>query len=284
MAKIGIIQVLGLGDCVMILPIAKWYHDRGNEIYIALDSKFCEQFQSAVPYATFVPVSDETLTPELGVYNSYWYEHPYRLLQERGCEAIISFPFHEALHHAVLTGPETHPDAIKVIEQRFGGRPERNAFTSKAFQHLKFDEFKYAVAGVPFKQKWQLELQRNFQREQALYERLVDPTKELLVCHLMTSQRESSFHIDPKSIPYDSTTTQLVCIDPKETNNIFDWLGILERATSVILVDSVFFNLVDQLNFEIPGGKHFIRRSPREFTPVLGNGWSFINVNLPTDR
>lgn len=274
MSKIGLIQVRGLGDCVVILPMAEWFHRLGYDVYVALDDRFCESFQAAAPYCTFVPVPFSAFNPQHGIINEYWYELPYRLLEEKGCSPIISFPQHECF---LLNEKNTsmNPVVRDRLLTRVARSFENKAWKSQCYKHLKFDEFKYAVAQVPFRIKWGLTVQRNEEREQALYNKLVDPRKKQLVCHL----DGSNFSVDAKSIPYDPDTTQLINITPEATSNIFDWLLILEKAETLVLIDSVFFNLVEQLNFT--NKKYFIRRSPRESTPVIGNDWEFLNINVP---
>jgi hypothetical protein len=60
------------------------------------------------------------------------------------------------------------------------------------------------------------------------------------------------------------------------TDSPFDWLYTLEGAAQLVLVDSVFSNLVEQLSF--PNEKWFPLRSPVGFTPVLRNPWHLLTV------
>jgi len=49
---------------------------------------------------------------------------------------------------------------------------------------------------------------------------------------------------------------------------------ILERAQSLIMVDSVFSNIVDQM--AIGEDRYFIQRSHIGLTPVLGQDWTWL--------
>lgn len=271
MSKIGFIQVRGIGDCIVALPITKYYHNLGHEVYLALDERFCESFQSAAPWCTFVPVPFSAFKPELGIYNEYWYELPNMLLREQGCTTIISFPQHESI--IISRNPDS--DVAKHLMHRVKDIYEAAAFNAQVYKHLKFDEFKYCVAQVPFKEKWNLQLTRNYERENALYDKLVDKSKKQIVAHL----HGSNIRIEENNIQYDKDKFQLIAITPGHTDNIFDWLTIIEKATTLMLIDSVFFNIVEQLN--LPNEKYFIRRSPMESTPVLGNEWKWINISVP---
>lgn len=271
MAKIGLIQVRGMGDCVIILPIAHQFQRMGHDVYIALDERYCDQFQYAAPYCTFVPVPGDGFDPDKGLMNELWYERPRRLLEARGCDEIISFPLHECIF--LNQNPQLH----SVLGHRLSGTFEKHAFKTQVYKHLKFDEFKYYVAQMPLKLKWSLGLRRNAVRERALYDKLIDPTKKHVVCHLEGSD---GFSIDASTMQVNTDKFQMIQITSDVTDNVFDWLMILETAHQVVLLDSVFFNLVEQLNFSHPV-KTFIRRSPTKFTPVIGNQWRFIDVDVP---
>lgn len=273
MKKLGIIQVRGLGDCVIVLPIAKWYHDLGYEVFFAIDDRFYEQFQAAAPYCTFIPVPFSSFNPQHGILNEYWYELPHLLLREQGCKEILSFPQHECL---ILNRPNLDPIVRERLMSRLTGTAERRMWETHAYKHLKADEFRYSIANVPLKEKWNLFLQRDTEREQALYTKLVDPSKQQMVCHL----EGSNFSVDVQSIPYDPATTQVISITREHTPNLFDWLLLLEKAESIVLIDSLYFNIVEQLNFANTK-KYFIRRSPRESNPVMGNLWEFVKIEIP---
>jgi hypothetical protein len=58
-------------------------------------------------------------------------------------------------------------------------------------------------------------------------------------------------------------------------------LGVLEEAEVFVGLDSVFANLVDNMMIQIPE-RYWIRRSPWDVTPVLGQTWTMIETGLPT--
>ena len=131
---------------------------------------------------------------------------------------------------------------------------------------LSFDRYKYAISEVPFREKWNLSIVRDHAREQALYDRLVKKPR-YVICHL--ESREFRFKFEMKV----SSDVQVIHIH-EATDCIFDWLTLLERAEMLMMIDSCFANLVEQLN--IPTKKLFIHRSPAAFSPVLINDWSFL--------
>jgi hypothetical protein len=236
--KLGLIQSRGIGDIIIALPIAKWYHDRGVEIYWPIDARFLSSFTSAVDYVRFIPF---VFKPDIeGFLNA-----PKRLLKAVGCDKVV------CLYSFLSNVPSTYP-----------------AF----FATLKFDEYKYAAAGVPFAEKWNLSIRRNAKREQALFDRTVR-NENYVVVHRQGSNTHS--HV---SVPARFADHQVIEIDER-TDCIFDWLLILERARFLTLLDSCFANLVEQLGFG--NEKVFILRSQIQFTPVLRSNWQYYGVKNP---
>lgn len=240
--KLGIIQTRGLGDLIIALPIAGYYKDQGYEIYWPISEEFVASMKHMAPWVHWIPI-----TPDHG---RFFYDTPLERLRNLGCTTII--PLYQSLSQ--------HPE---FANQLF-------------FQHTKFDQHKYAQAQVPFLHKWQLDkyITRDHNREQDLYNKLVQ-NPNYIVTHLKGSDHQASF--DHSIIPQDWQTIE---INDQQTPLISDWLLILERAQSLILVDSVFSNLVDQLG--IGEDRYFLPRSHIQLTPVLGHDWTWItNNNLP---
>jgi len=135
---------------------------------------------------------------------------------------------------------------------------------------LKFDEYKYAISGVPFSNKWNLVLHRNHERELALYNKL-GITKPYICTH---TNGGKGFKVDigiPKPLSDKFQIIEVDCI----TDNPFDWIYTFEKAAKLFFIDSCFSNMVEQLNLTTE--KYFIFRSDISFTPVMKNNWRYIN-------
>ena len=52
----------------------------------------------------------------------------------------------------------------------------------RRLQSLKFDEYKYAMTGVPFQEKWKLRIKRDAEREEALFQSL-EITRPYVLVH-----------------------------------------------------------------------------------------------------
>jgi hypothetical protein len=164
----------------------------------------------------------------------------HHALEGRGCERII------ALYCAL--------------------RHRQDFINAKFAESFRFDEYKYAMAGVPFREKWNLQIVRNDGRERQLFQDVI-ASNNFVVCHLQGSAVRAE--LDVKTTAGDRDIVEIT----NRTENIFDCLSVIERASLRIMIDSCFSNLAEQLR--IPGPKIFIRRSRMSFTPVMLGDWMF---------
>lgn len=119
--------------------------------------------------------------------------------------------------------------------------PGASAFNTENFlkQNVySFDEYKYMLADVPLEYKWKLEITRNLEREQQLLQSLNRDA------YILVQNASSDCKVD---ISINSDSSAIINID-RRTESIFDWLGAIEKAQQIILIESCFSNLVDQLN------------------------------------
>lgn len=205
--KLGIIQTRGLGDIIIALPIAKFYHDQGWHIHWPITDTWVEQLEHHAPWVKWIPVKADP--------GPFFYDIPMERLKNFKCDEIL------------------------CLYQALSGHPE---FSKEPyFQHTSFDQYKYIRAGVPFLNKWRLNecITRDADREQAMYDKVVTNDK-YVVTHLTASHSTAGF--DPNIIPAD---WQIIPVTNE--GYIFDWLKIIEGAESIIMTDSVMSNLVDQL-------------------------------------
>jgi len=232
--KIGFIQTRGIGDIIIALPIAKHLVDHGHTVVWPIYQPYVGPFQAAAPYVQFLPLAGEE--------GDWMFPRPLAVLKEQACDRIVPLASH------IHGSPElvVRPDLARV---------------------MKFDQYKYAVAGVPFREKWNLQINRNREREEALFARVVRD-KEFIVCHLTGSHFRAN--LDVQSMAGGRQVIEITDL----TDNFLDWIAVIERASLRIMIDSCFANLTDQLS--IPGKKIFLVRSAWEFTPVLLGDWSYL--------
>lgn len=237
--KLGIIQSRGLGDILIALPIAHYYYKQGWEIHWPICKEFYDSVKESASWVNWSSL-------ETDKQGYFFYSSPLAYLQNRQCDEII------------------------CLYQSLNVVPELSAVPWFQIQH--FDEFKYTKANVPFLEKWNLSdcITRNLDREQALFNKLVKNSN-----YYVTQFKGSTFVATPdlSAIPED---WQRIDVDENITDNIFDWLTIVERSTALICIDSALSNLVDMLKLEV-SDKYWIPRSHIHLTPVLGTSWTILD-------
>jgi hypothetical protein len=234
--KLGILQSRGLGDIVIALPIAGHFRDQGWEIYWPILEQFIPNFADTVPWVKWIPIP---------------HDPPGRYFLDVPLQRLKNFKVDETL----------------PLYQHLTNQPFCD---EKYFQYTKFDQYKYIRAGVPFLNKWRLAeyITRNQAREQRLYDQLIT-NENYVVVH-----RKGSDHVAEVDLSIVPQDWQVVEIEEGITDCLFDWLTILQRAQSLIMIDSVFSNLVDQLH--IGEDRYFIQRSHIGLTPVQGGHWTWL--------
>ncbi len=236
--RIGIIQTRGLGDIVIAAPIAMYYIDRGCEVYWPIDSDFLDIFTYAFPKINFLGV-EKTITGNNTA--DFFYNTPYKLLIENKCNTTICL-------YSYLTGFNFANENISNC--------------------ISFDAYKYAVSKVPFSEKWNLKLKRNQKREAALFDKLnLLPSDKYCILHEQGSVHSADFS---KVIPQEIKAIKINAI----TDNPLDWLGVIEHAQSAFVVNSVYSNLIDQMDFDID--RYFHANTDSKWTPVFLKRWNYI--------
>jgi hypothetical protein len=243
----GIIQSRGLGDIIIALPIARHYYDQGEEIVWPICREFYPSFKDSAAWVSWVPID----TDEFG---NFFLNTPLQVFKDRGVDQDEALYLYQYLN----TAPElTDPEMFAI---------------------LKFDQYKYQTSAVPFLKKWTLRncITRNRGRESEFAAKLNLPAR-----YAVTHLHGSSFHADIP-VSWLDPAVDIIAIDEKLTDNIWDWLAVIEGAEAFVGIDSVFANMVDQMQVAGPE-LYWIRRSPWDLTPVLGESWKFVPTSLSTD-
>ena len=237
---IAFIQSRGLGDLFIALPIAGWYKDRGHTVYWPICEEFYPTMSQCAPWVNWIRLKTD---PQ----GKFFYDAPKLALKY-----IVPEDRHINLMQFLSNRPEdSDPDIFPI---------------------LKFDQYKYAVAGVPFLWKWKLAdyIARNPVAEDALYNKLVKKSR-YIVAHLAGSDRR----VELDFTEVERQGVQVIRIEEGFTDNALDWLRIIKGAEALYMIDSCYSNLVDQLGITVE--KTFIRRSKMDLTPVLGGEWNYMS-------
>lgn len=117
-------------------------------------------------------------------------------------------------------------------------------------QGMQFDEAFYTQVGLPFNKRWDdFLVDRDVYREFNLYREVIgDNNNEYIFLHEDPSR---GYIINREYI----TNKYLPVITPKVeyTNNIFDYLEIIENAKEVHCIDSSFKNMIDSVTLNSKG-------------------------------
>lgn len=236
--KIGLVQSRNIGDIIIALPIADHFEELGYDVYWPVDERIVGMFQRIKPTINFLPV-----TPRNDNRNLFLND-PLALLQEEKVDRTIML-------YSYLGG-------LNICDTRLAAS-------------VKFDEYKYAIAGVPFAKKWDLKYERDLKREEELFDGLKIDGPYICV-------HDSGSDIKlPVPLPDDFTEGHRIVRIEDVTDSPFDWRLTIERANKLLMVDSCFSNLVEQLN--LPQEKRLVLRSEVTFTPVYKNGWRYVFYN-----
>lgn len=237
--KIGLIQTRGLGDIVIAIPVAMHFISLGHKVYWPIDSEFIDSFSDTFPDIEFLPIYRSRTGDSTA---EYFYYQPLQELTKLSCDNIYCLYSH-------LTGFNLGNERLR--------------------ESLTFDAYKYAITNTPFHLKWNFKPRRNAIRESNLFKILnLDPTEKFNIIQDAGSNLKVNLttYIENKKI-------RNIFITPL-TENIFDWLGVIERCESAYFLDSVYSNIVEQMN--LCANKSILLRSPAAFTPILKNNWKYI--------
>ena len=152
---------------------------------------------------------------------------------------------------------------VDVSFTQLGTWNTENTKKFRSQNELSFDAFKYKLANVDFSEKWNLSITRNLEREEDLFSKLVKHPEYATIHQVGTEFKRNIQFNNPKSI-------DIIEIKPF-TDCIFDWIKILENSKYIIMIDSVFANLTEQLN--IQNKKYFVKLQEFRLTPVFKNNW-----------
>lgn len=249
MKRLGIIRPCKIGDLIISLPIGKYYYNKGYEVLWPIMSNYYEMFNEAAGhYIKFIPILDSTA---------------FAVNLAKG--VLIENKVNEILNLTFNVGTFSDENSIKFKKS-----------------HLRFDEFIYNLAEVPFEHKWNLEIKRNIQAENKLFEKKIK-TSKYSVGHFDVeynkygwqkgiATRQGYYNLCKKFIQ----NNLIEVLPDKEFSSLFYWIKILENAEELFLVDSGPFNLVEGLS--IGKNKTLLIKAldHPQGTPITKNKWSII--------
>ena len=131
----------------------------------------------------------------------------------------------------------------------------------------RFDASFYEQLNIPFELRWELNQIRPGPRSNELMAKL-NPNGEqyILTCNTASSNISFNLNIDNPS------NKKIILVNPA-TNNLCDWVGLMDGAAEIHTIDTSFIHLVESFFYKtIPQPKlffHLIRPSGTNFTRLL---------------
>lgn len=143
----------------------------------------------------------------------------------------------------------------------------------------RFDASYYEQLNIPFSYRWELGQIKPGPRSIELFNKL-NPKKEkyILICNTASSNRSYELKIDIPTKEY-----KLINVNPA-TNNLCDWVDLMNCASEIHTIDTSFIHLVESHFYgaqSLPGlFFHLARPAGTEFTRKLP--WSLISYSKET--
>lgn len=213
MLKCLVIQPGAYGDILVCAPIAKYYSDNGYDVYWPITNKFMSML-SRLDYVKPILLDDRTL-------DSDWLRSDVIKCTELINNKIIE------------------PDLILNLAERGG----YNVFP---LTYGNFEQRKYEYASVPFEYKNTLKWTRNIEKENSLYELLVDD-ENYIFAHLESSRG------DVAKLPdriLDEKIKVISC-EVLDNYNIYDWYKVIINAKEIYCVESSIHQFIDGFSNDI---------------------------------
>lgn len=235
MKKFGLIQPGRNGDLIILIPAMKHMHDMGYEIYWPIFENYIPMYKDLVNYINFIPVRNNVYTAV---------PESYDLLRNKYCVDTI------------VDVAATFPGSVCTEEYvRSGDGYGEN-----------YDAFKYRLLNIPIDIKWKFSecIVRNDERENIVRQAYV-MSEKYVVANMTCSSGKVNVNIDTKGLPR---------IDVTMDYSMFDWIGILEKADTIVLLNSGMLCLVEQMNMT---NRKIVLKIPNGRLPVLRNKWEIID-------
>jgi hypothetical protein len=134
---------------------------------------------------------------------------------------------------------------------------------------ISWDEFFYFQHSIDFSERWNsFKIYRDNEREDYLYNKLNSKNEDFILIHAIGSDG-----ID--RIDYSVINNNFKRIYVKNyTNNIFDYLKLIEKAKEVHCIESSFHVLVDSM--DLNNNLFFHNKNSRGFQHKIENKWKIV--------
>lgn len=141
---------------------------------------------------------------------------------------------------------------------------------AKPTNEISWDQSFYTQLGIPSETRWEkFKILRDFEREKTLYDKLNPNDEKFVLIHSAGSDGIDRLDYSKINDTYNKILVQ------KYTENIFDFLLLIEKAQEIHCVESSFHLLVDSVNLNDNIYFHTLQRS-RGYTHKITDKWKIV--------
>jgi hypothetical protein len=180
----------------------------------------------------------------------------------------VEFMYRDLTNLSFICGDDSFVN--KFINENNIKNTDLIIFGFEGHPNYSWDEVFYVQHNIDFKKRWEsFNVERDFNMEDYLYQVLNPNNQDFALIHKAGSD-------DCDRINYDMINPNLKKIYvEKHTENIFDYLKLIELAKEVHCVESSFHLLVDSVDLNKNLFFHTLKRS-RGFLHKIKNKWNIV--------
>lgn len=262
MKKKLILQPGKMGDIVITTPIAQYYADQGYDIYWPVFDNYIGYFDQFPDINTFSLSS--SMNPYVYYTNKRIDANDPSVFINAGVDFFqkLSQWFaqqHDQDQYEILDFCFTFPGHFNNVNNQMT--------TIFAERNRNWIDLKYFLANVPLQERWNYKWTRNLDKEKKLYQFITSYAKEKY-----GSEEYSIVHQYQNGKPLPV----LDVINPINFSyikgyEIYDWTLVLEKAQSIVCVDSCLANYVEVIPELKSVKKHYLGSEEPHFHPYMRN-------------
>lgn len=257
-----IIQPGKMGDIVITTPIAKHYHEMGYEIVWPVFDNYKNYFDA------FDYINSITVGASMDPYSYYQNTRIDRNDPNVFLNAGVQFFQNLLKWYEGLPNPQDYEMLDFCFTFPGHAHPVNNQLC-QIFQkrNRNWIDLKYYLANTPLQKRWNLEWQRNHEKENKLYD-------------FIKSYAQKKYNSDEYSIVHKyKGGKDLKKVDvPNPISfsyikgyEIYDWTTVLENAKSIVCVDSCLANFVEVVPSLRDVEKHYLGSEEPHFHAYMRN-------------
>lgn len=277
--KAIIIQPGKLGDIILLSPIAKFYHEKGYDVFFPTFSNF-KTFFNNIDYINHIDfdISLDTIEyhnssrMKMWDMNKSFEQQQNSIYQLDGFKKSISF-FDKLYKHIEEEKYDLILDPCWGFAGHIDNTRTQQIINQSISQKKKWITTKYSICNVPIENRNDFVWNRNEDKEEELFQFIKSYSlkkygdENYSIVHSYKSDRLPAYSVvNPINLSYI------------EGYEVYDWLKVLENAKTIACSDSSVCHFVESQKslFDIP--KIYLGSEEEHWSPfmfnILKNNWT----------